>query len=114
MSPHPQAPPGGDPRGRTLEGPPGGFNARPRAKRTRSARRAPDHALLCQRAPDRAKPYLYLGRLAAAEGRAEVAEKLYGKAVQLDPDCLEALRELRLIHMRREKSKPFVKRILRR
>jgi curved DNA-binding protein CbpA len=65
-------------------------------------------------APDRAKPYLYLGRLAAAEGRAEVAEKLYGRAVQLDPDCLEALRELRLIHMRREKSKPFVKRILRR
>ena len=65
-------------------------------------------------APDRAKPYLYLGRLSLAEGRAEVAEKLLARAVQLDPDGLEALRELRLINMRREKSKTIVQRILRR
>ena len=65
-------------------------------------------------APDRAKPYLYLGRLSLAEGRAEVAEKLFARAVQLDPDGLEALRELRLINLRREKSKTFVQRILRR
>jgi tetratricopeptide (TPR) repeat protein len=65
-------------------------------------------------APDRAKPYLYLGRLALAEERAEVAEKMFGRAVQLDPDCLDALRELRLINMRREKSKTIVQRILRR
>jgi CheY-like chemotaxis protein/curved DNA-binding protein CbpA len=65
-------------------------------------------------APDRAKPYLYLGRLALAEDRAEVAEKMFGRAVQLDPDCLDALRELRLINMRREKSKTIVQRILRR
>ncbi len=65
-------------------------------------------------APDRAKPYLYLGRLSLVEGRAEVAEKLFARAVQLDPDCLDALRELRLINMRREKSKTIVQRILRR
>ena len=65
-------------------------------------------------APDRAKPYLYLGRLALVEERAEAAEKMFGRAVQLDPDCLDALRELRLINMRREKSKTIVQRILRR
>jgi cytochrome c-type biogenesis protein CcmH/NrfG len=65
-------------------------------------------------APDRAKPYLYLGRLALAEERGEVAEKMFGRAVQLDPDCLDALRELRLINMRREKAKSLVQRILRR
>lgn len=65
-------------------------------------------------APDRAKPYLYLGRLALVEERAEVAEKMFARAVQLDPDCLDALRELRLINMRREKSKTIVQRILRR
>jgi DNA-binding response OmpR family regulator/tetratricopeptide (TPR) repeat protein len=65
-------------------------------------------------APDRAKPYLYLGRLSLAEGRADVAEKLFGRTVQLDPDCLDALRELRLINLRREKSKTIVQRILRR
>jgi hypothetical protein len=52
--------------------------------------------------------------LSLAEGRAEVAEKLFARAVQLDPDGLEALRELRLINLRREKSKTIVQRILRR
>ena len=65
-------------------------------------------------APDRAKAYLYLGRLSLVEDRGEVAEKLFARAVQLDPDCLDALRELRLINMRREKSKTIVQRILRR
>jgi tetratricopeptide (TPR) repeat protein len=65
-------------------------------------------------APDRAKPYLFLGRLHLAEGRQDVAEKMLSRAVQLDPDCLDALRELRLINLRREKSKTLVQRILRR
>jgi tetratricopeptide (TPR) repeat protein len=65
-------------------------------------------------APDRVKPYLYLGRLSLAEGRAELAGKLFARAVQLDPDCIDALRELRLINLRREKSKTIVQRILRR
>ncbi len=65
-------------------------------------------------APDREKPYLFLGRLYKAHGRLKTAEKMFTRAVQLDPDCVEALRELRLIHMRREKSKGLVRRILRR
>jgi CheY-like chemotaxis protein/Flp pilus assembly protein TadD len=65
-------------------------------------------------APDRAKPYLYLGRMALFEERADVAERMFAEAVQCDPDCLDALRELRLINMRRQKSKTIVQRILRR
>jgi CheY-like chemotaxis protein/curved DNA-binding protein CbpA len=65
-------------------------------------------------APDRAKPYLFLGRLCLAEERHDVASKMFSRAVQLDPDCLEALRELRLINLRREKSRTLVQRILRR
>ena len=65
-------------------------------------------------APEREKPYLFLGRLCQAKGREDVAEKMFMRAVQLDPDSLEALRELRLINMRREKSKSFVSKILRR
>lgn len=65
-------------------------------------------------APDRAKPYLFLGRMALVEERQDVAAKMFSRAIQLDPDCLEALRELRLINLRREKSKSLVQRILRR
>ena len=65
-------------------------------------------------APEREKPYLFLGRLCKAKGREDVAEKMFMRAVQLDPDSLEALRELRLINMRREKSKSLVSKILRR
>jgi CheY-like chemotaxis protein/curved DNA-binding protein CbpA len=65
-------------------------------------------------APDRAKPYLYLGRMALVEERQDVAAKMFSRAIQLDPDCLEALRELRLINLRREKSRTLVQRILRR
>jgi curved DNA-binding protein CbpA len=65
-------------------------------------------------APDREKPYLFLGRLLKAADRPKQAEKMFTRAVQLAPDCVEALRELRLIHMRREKSKGIVQRILRR
>jgi curved DNA-binding protein CbpA len=65
-------------------------------------------------APDRAKPYLFLGRMALVEERQDVAAKMFSRAIQLDPDCLEALRELRLINLRREKSKTLVQRILRR
>ena len=61
--------------------------------------------------PDREKPYLFLGRLHKAVGRADDAEKMFVRAVQIDPQCLEALRELRLIQMRREKSKGLIGRL---
>lgn len=65
-------------------------------------------------APDRQKPYLFLGRLYKAGGRAEAAERMFSRAVQIDPDAVDALRELRLIHMRRERSRGIVRRLLRR
>ena len=65
-------------------------------------------------ASHREKPYLFMGRLYKAIGRADVAEKMFTRAVQIQPECVEALRELRLINMRREKSKGFIGRLLRR
>jgi len=60
------------------------------------------------------KPYLFLGRLCKARGSSGAAEKMFTRAVQIDPNCAEALSELRLIHMRREKKKGLVRRLLRR
>jgi CheY-like chemotaxis protein/Flp pilus assembly protein TadD len=78
-------------------------------------KRALIHVLRARKlAPDRAKPYLYLGRLYLAGGRQDVAEKMLAQCIQIDPDCVDALRELRLMNMRREKSKGLVRRILRR
>jgi CheY-like chemotaxis protein len=65
-------------------------------------------------ASHREKPYLFMGRLYKAIGRADVAEKMFTRAVQIQSECVEALRELRLINMRREKSKGLIGRILRR
>ena len=65
-------------------------------------------------ARDSEKPYLFMGRLMKAADRPEASEKMFGRAVQIQPDCFEALRELRLIKMRREKSKGFVRRLFRR
>ena len=39
---------------------------------------------------------------------------MFQKVIELDPDCVDAIRELRLIDMRRQRSKGLVQRILRR
>jgi len=65
-------------------------------------------------APDRRTPYLFLGRLCQAGGRVDQAEKMYARAIQLDPDCVEAMRELRLVRMRQDKARGIVGRILKR
>jgi tetratricopeptide (TPR) repeat protein len=65
-------------------------------------------------ASHREMPYLFMGRLYKALGRPEVAERMFTRAVQIQPECVEALRELRLIAMRREKSKGLIGRLLRR
>ncbi|HKA14000.1 MAG TPA: response regulator [Myxococcota bacterium] len=65
-------------------------------------------------ASHREKPYLFLGRLNKAVGRADEAEKMFVRAVHVEPKCLEAIRELRLIQMRREKSKGLIGRLFRR
>ncbi len=55
--------------------------------------------------PQREKIYLVLGKLYKAADRAPLAERMFGRAVELDPDCLEAVRELRLLDMRRGRKR---------
>ncbi|MBK7865163.1 MAG: DnaJ domain-containing protein [Archangiaceae bacterium] len=43
------------------------------------------------------KAYLFLGYIHKAAGRPDKAEKQFEKAIQSNPDCTEALRELRLL-----------------
>ena len=65
-------------------------------------------------AAHRETSYLFLGRLCKATGRIAAAEKMFTRAVQIQPGCVEALREIRLIDMRRHKSKGLIGRLLRR
>ncbi len=65
-------------------------------------------------ASHRERPFLFMGRLYKAIGRADVAERMFTRAIQIQPECIEALRELRLINMRRERSKGFIGRLFRR
>jgi CheY-like chemotaxis protein len=65
-------------------------------------------------AKDREKPYLLLGRLYRAMGKPAAAKKMFTRAVQIKPQCVEAMRELRIMNMRREKDKGVLKRIFRR
>ncbi len=54
-------------------------------------------------APSEEHPHLFLGMVHAAMGRPELAEPEFEKAMQSNPDSAEALRELRLLHMRRQR-----------
>ena len=54
--------------------------------------------------PQREKTYLALGKLYKAADRLSIAERMFARAVELDPDCLEAVRELRLLDMRRSRK----------
>jgi len=65
-------------------------------------------------ARDREKPYLFLGRLYKVVGKNSAAERMFTSAVQIRPDCVEALRELRLINLRREKNKGLLGKLFRR
>jgi CheY-like chemotaxis protein/curved DNA-binding protein CbpA len=60
------------------------------------------------------KAYLFMGRLLKAVGRVDQAERMFSRAAQIQPECVDALRELRIINMRREKSKGLIGRLLRR
>ena len=64
-------------------------------------------------ARDHEKPYLFLGRLYKVIGKPEAAGKMFTRAVQVQPRSVEALRELRLIDLRRRK-KGLIGRLLRR
>jgi CheY-like chemotaxis protein len=65
-------------------------------------------------AKDREKPYLLLGRLYKAMGKPGAAKKMFSRAVEIKPQCVEAMRELRIMNMRRDKDKGVLKRIFRR
>ncbi len=47
------------------------------------------------------KGYLFLGYIYKATGRPDRAERQFEKAIQCNPDCTEALRELRLLGQKR-------------
>lgn len=65
-------------------------------------------------APNQEKPFLFLGRLYKVMGKVQSAERMFTRAIQIQPECVEALRELRLINLRREKSRGLLGRLLRR
>lgn len=43
------------------------------------------------------KPYLFSGYIYKATGRSTQAERSFERAIQCNPDCVEALKELRLL-----------------
>ena len=51
--------------------------------------------------PKMDKGYLFLGYIHKATGRPDRAERQFEKAIQCNPDCTEALRELRLLGKQR-------------
>ncbi len=55
--------------------------------------------------------YLFLGNIFKLDGREAEAEKQFQKTLEYNPDCTEALREIRLINMRREKEKGVFKKL---
>jgi CheY-like chemotaxis protein len=69
-------------------------------------------------AKDREKPYLLLGRLYKGTGKTVAAKRMFARAVQIRPQCVEAMRELRIMNMRQDKKTQglgkVVKRIFRR
>ena len=64
-----------------------------------------------KRTRDRPLPYVYLGRMFNAVDAHNRARKMFQKALQLDPDCHPALQELRLLNMRKQKSKGLLGRL---
>jgi len=49
--------------------------------------------------------HLYLGYVCKDEGNDKEAQRRFERAIQCNPNCTEALRELRLMNMRKEKEK---------
>lgn len=80
------------------------FQSDPKNEETvRSARDQLNQAISLNSKVDKA--YLFLGYIYKAMNYREMAEHEFEKAIQCNPDCTEALRELRLINMRRKSKK---------
>ena len=56
--------------------------------------------------------HLYLGYLAKDEGNEKEAQRRFERAILCDPNCTEALREMRLMSMRKEKAEKEKKGLL--
>lgn len=54
--------------------------------------------------PKLSQAHLYLGYICKDEGKEEEARRRFERAIQANPNCTEALREIRLMAMRGEKS----------
>ena len=54
--------------------------------------------------PKLSQAHLYLGYLCKDEGKEGEAKRRFERAIQINPNCTEALRELRLMTMRGEKN----------
>lgn len=54
--------------------------------------------------PRLALAHLYLGFIDKSEGHEKEAQRRFERAIQCNPNCTEALRELRLMNMRQEKQ----------
>lgn len=54
--------------------------------------------------PRLATAHLYLGYISKNDGHEKEAQRRFERAIQCNPDCTEALRELRLMQMRREQA----------
>jgi DNA-binding response OmpR family regulator len=72
--------------------------------------RAADEALpilehAAELSPTLEEPHLFLGMIWNSVERPDLAEREFEKAMQSNPDSAEALRELRLLHMRREQRR---------
>ena len=64
-------------------------------------------------APDHYHPALVLGRLYQCTSRLDLATKAFERAVQLNPQSIEAVRELRIMRMREKDGKNLISRLLR-
>jgi tetratricopeptide (TPR) repeat protein len=65
-----------------------------------------------KRSPTREISYIYLGRILKARGDEDAALKLFRRALRVRPDSHPALQEIRLLEMRKRKSKGILSRIL--
>jgi cytochrome c-type biogenesis protein CcmH/NrfG len=62
-------------------------------------------------APDHEKPYFFLGRLFKVAGDVQAAESMFTRAVQIRPDYVDAIHELRLADARPEKDRGLLARL---
>lgn len=61
--------------------------------------------------PNSDRPYVFLGNIHKAEGHAEKAAQMFEMAMRQNPDNLDAMREIRMLTVRREKDQTIWKKL---